>query len=269
MPGENYQISGNAAEIYEAQKVPAIFAPLAKKTLETVQLGPQDILLDVACGTGIVARTARQRFGPGPRIVGTDLNEGMIATARGLAGDDARTCEWHVADVTALPFPDATFSVAICQQGIQFFPDREGALREIHRVMQPGGRILISVWAGTSEFFTALAAALGRIISAEVGERSLAPFAFDDLDGVVSICLDLRCVDVSTTGITIDRVIDDPQVAIPKEIFANPVGPAVQAAGDAAMREIVTETMEALSAFRHGSGLLVPQHAHLVQATAR
>jgi len=120
---------------------------MARKTLDTVQLGPEDVILDVACGTGIVARTARQRLGPVPRIVGTDLNEGMIATARGLAGEEARSCEWQVADVTALPFADSTFSVSICQQGTQFFPDRKGALREIHRVMQPGGTILISFWA--------------------------------------------------------------------------------------------------------------------------
>lgn len=269
MPGEDYQISGNAAEIYEAQKVPAVFAPLARKTLETVDLSSDDVILDVACGTGIVARTARQKLGSAPRIVGTDLNEGMIATARRLAGDDARFCEWHVAGVTALPFPDHTFSVAICQQGIQFFPDREGALREIHRVIRPGGRILISFWAGASEFFVALAAALSRTVSDEVAERSLAPFAFDDVDAVISICKALGCVDVFADQITVDRVIDNPDVAIPKEILANPVGPAVQAAGDAAMREIVKDTIGALSAFRRGSGLIVPQHAHLVQATVR
>ncbi|MEO0525433.1 MAG: class I SAM-dependent methyltransferase, partial [Pseudomonadota bacterium] len=205
----------------------------------------------------------------GPRIVGTDLNEGMIATARGLAGDDARTCEWHVADVTALPFPNATFSVAICQQGIQFFPDREDALREIHRVMRPGGRVLVSFWAGASEFFVALATALRRTVSDEVGERSLAPFAFDDVDAVTTICRNLGFVDIFATKITVDRVIDHPDIAIPKEILANPVGSAVKAAGDAAMREIVKDTIAALSAFRRGSGLIVPQHAHLVQATVR
>ena len=269
MASEDYQISGNAAEIYEAQKVPAIFEPLARKTLDMVQLAPDEVILDVACGTGIVARTARQKLGPGPHIVGTDLNEGMIATARGLVGDNARSCEWHVADVTALPFADATFSVAICQQGIQFFPDREAALHEIHRVMRPGGRILISFWAGASEFFAALAAALSRVVSDEVGDRSLAPFAFDDVDAVTTICRELGCVDILTTQIAVDRVIDNPYVAIPKEILANPVGPAVQAAGDAAMREIAQDTIGALSAFRHGSGLMVPQHAHLVQATVR
>lgn len=269
MSNETYQLAGNAAEIYEAQKVPAIFAPLAEATLDVIALNADDIILDVACGTGIVARTARRRLGSGPRIVGTDLNEGMIAMARSLTDDNAQSVEWHVADVTALPFADATFSVAICQQGIQFFPDLRKALREIHRVMRRDGSILFSVWAGASAFFTALADALSRHVSDEIGSRSLAPFAFDGIERLETELKTLGYKDVSRTTVTVDRVIDMPELALPKEIMGNPVGPTVEAAGEAVMRQIVEDTIGALSAFRHGSGLVVPQHAHLIIAKGR
>jgi len=112
-----------------------------------------------------------------------------------------------------------------------------------------------------------LAAALAHVVSDEVGARSLAPFAFDDVDEVIALCRDLGCANISATRITVDRVIGDPDMAIPKEILANPVGAAVKAAGDAAMREIVKATNGALSAFRYDSGLVIPQQGHLVQAT--
>lgn len=266
MPQETFQLAGNAAAIYEAQKVPAIFGPLAEATLEAVAPTAGDAILDVACGTGIVARMARRRLGPGPRIVGADLNEGMIATARGLSDPDARTCEWHVADVTALPFPDASFTVAICQQGIQFFPDEAAALGEIRRVVRPGGQIVLSVWDGAPPLFTALAQALGRHVSPETGERSLAPFRYDGLGRLVESLRRMGCSEVSTGTVTVDRRLDDPETALPKEIMGNPVGPAVEARGREVMDAVVAETIGALSAYRNGLGLIVPQRSHLIRA---
>ena len=266
MSQETYQLAGRAAALYEAQKVPAIFAPLAAATLDAIKPTRDDTILDVACGTGIVARLARRRLGPGPRIVGADLNDGMVATARALPEEEARSCEWQVADVTALPFPDDAFTLAICQQGIQFFPDPLAALLEICRVVRPGGRVVLTVWAGVSPFFAALADALGRHVSEETGRRSLAPFAFDGIDRLASAMAEFGCTDIAVSELSVDRHIAEAETAIPREILANPVGPAVEARGDTVMRQIVADTLRDLSDYRSGTGLVVPQRSYLLQA---
>lgn len=189
----------------------------------------------------------------------------MISVARELPEEEARSCEWHVADVTALPFADGSFSVAICQQGIQFFPDERAALQEMRRVLRPGGRVALSVWAGASALFIALAEAIGRHVSPEVARQSLAPFAFDGLDRLQQALADLGFGDLSLTEISVDRVIARAEAALPKEIMANPIGPAVAVKGAEVMDLIVAETLAALSGFRQGAGLVVPQRSHLLQ----
>ena len=212
---ETYQLGGGAATIFEEQKVPAIFAPLAEATLDVVPLFGDGSVLDVACGTGIVARKARARIGPSARIVGVDLNEAMIDAARNLTDASSRSCEWHTADVTKLPFEDGTFSVALCQQGLQFFPDRELALQEIERVLRPEGRIALTVWSEASALFEALAESLRQHVNDEVAERSLAPFSHNGSK--------LGFIDVSAQILTVERVLSAPESAIPKEIMGNPI----------------------------------------------
>lgn len=264
MATETYQLSDSAAATYEEQKVPAVFAPLAKATLDAIEISANDALLDVACGTGIFARLARERMGPRPRIAGVDLNKGMIAMARSLSAARAQHIDWEVADAGNLPFPDQSFSVAICQQGIQFFPDEIAALTEMMRVIRPGGRVVLSVWTGPNEFFTALADALSRHVSAEIGQRSLAPFGYDG--GNLSDRLAATgFAHISTTQVSVDRIINEPPVAIPKEILANPVGPAVAEMGASVMGAIVEDVTAAMKGFRRGAGIVVPQHAYLVQ----
>ncbi len=267
MPRESFQLAGNAAAVYEDQKVPAIFGPLAEATLDAVLLDANDVILDVACGTGIVARTARKRLGSSPRIVGVDLNEGMIATARNLPDEASQSCEWHVADATKMPFDPETFSVAFCQQGIQFFPDEFAALREIKRVLRPGGRIVISVWSGPSDLFKALAAALSRHVDEETGRRSLAPFTYGRAAALESTMSGLGFAEVSARVISVDRVVVDPETALPKEIMGNPIGAVVAERGEAVMHKVVTDTIAALTAYHQESGFVVPQRTHLIEAT--
>ena len=138
---ETFRIPLEAAELYEAKFVPAVFAEWAPVIIDAVAAKPSDRLLDVACGTGIVARTARQLLGPETAITGIDLNEAMLR----VAASAEPSIDWRQGDVAEMPFDDASFDVACCQMAFMFFPDRHLALTEMSRVVRPGGRVAVVV----------------------------------------------------------------------------------------------------------------------------
>jgi SAM-dependent methyltransferase len=140
---EAFRLSA-AAEMYEAIFVPALFAEWAPLLVEFAGVTPGQAVLDVACGTGIVARTvADVQRGQG-RVVGLDLNPAMLDVARRLRPD----IEWRQGDAASLPFPDGSFDVALCQMAFMFFPDRRQALREMARVVTPTGTVAFAVPGG-------------------------------------------------------------------------------------------------------------------------
>jgi SAM-dependent methyltransferase len=268
MKKDAFQLTGNAASIYEEQKVPAIFRPLALATLGALTIRNDDKVLDVACGTGIVGREMMKLLGPNGFVAGVDLNDGMIDVARELTSTDASRFEWHVADVAAMPFEADTFSLAVCQQGLQFFPNEATALREMKRVLQPEGRVAFTVWAGASEFFLSLAEALSRHVGEEVGQKSLAPFQYAGTATLPTRLNEIGFEEIEVQTLTVVRRIRNPETAIPKEILGNPVGPSVSRKGAAAMQKIVCDVMDDLSHFIEGSDLVAPQEANLITGKA-
>lgn len=97
MAKETFQLSDSAVTAYEDQKVKAVFGPLARATLAKIQVTEKDAVLDLACGTGIVARTILEQVTPAQPIVGVDLNEGMVRKAREITQSDSSNFRWHVA----------------------------------------------------------------------------------------------------------------------------------------------------------------------------
>ena len=142
-----------AAETYENQKVHSVFAPLAKATLEAASLQENAHIVDIACGTGVIPKILAQSLTGAGRIVGTDLNPAMIEVARRTMPDSKHDAEWFVCDVTELPFEDEEFDIAFCQQGLQFFPDKQKVLTEIWRILRPGGRLNLPVGGRSARFF--------------------------------------------------------------------------------------------------------------------
>jgi ubiquinone/menaquinone biosynthesis C-methylase UbiE len=142
---ERFQITGNAADRYERHLVPTLFEPWAKDITGRARLQPGDQVLDIACGTSIVARHVAQQIGNSGSITGIDLNEGMLEMARAQAAKMGAKVEWRQGDAGELPFDDTSFDAVLCQQGLQFFPDKAAVLREMHRVLMPGGRLVVSV----------------------------------------------------------------------------------------------------------------------------
>jgi ubiquinone/menaquinone biosynthesis C-methylase UbiE len=265
---ERFQLEGNAAHIYEEQKVPAMFRPLAELTLRNVEVRRGDRVLDVACGTGIVGRLAAQHAGGAGKVVGIDLNASMIEVARAAAPETDRILEWHVGDAGALPFPDASLELALCQQGLQFFPDKLRALKEIRRVLVPGGRVALTVWSSVSPFFAALADALTRYVSIESATRSLAPFTFRDPEVIRALMVDAGFQAIDMKILMVERQLGPMEESLPKEIAGTPFGQDVAKTGRTTQAALVKDVDEALRHFRVGDCFTIPQHTHLVRASS-
>ena len=219
-----WQVAGNAAETYERALVPAVFAAWAPLVVALADPRPGERVLDVACGTGVVTRLVAQRVGLAGKVVGLDLNPGMLAVAASSAANEPPTSApitWQEGGATKMPLPDAAFDIACCQLGLQFFPDRPAALREMYRILVPGGRLALMVWRGIehSPGFGILAAALARHVSAEAAGIMRAPFALADAE-------ELRGL-IATGGfhdITIQPVPGDGSLSISRALRAGLCG---------------------------------------------
>lgn len=169
---------GSATENYERYFVPAIGGPLAEELVAAAELRPGERVLDVACGTGVVARLAADRVGPSGSVAGADVNAGMLAVA--ARRRIVRTAiQWHETAAEAMPLPDAAFDVVLCQLALQFFRDQAAAVREMHRVLTPGGRTLASVPAPTA-FFEVFERGITQHVAPAVGAFVRQVFSLHD-----------------------------------------------------------------------------------------
>lgn len=259
---------GSAAEIYERHMVPAIFGPWAEDLLALATPKPGERVLDVACGTGIVARLVVQRVGPNGTVVGLDLNPGMLAVARTIPVPHAAQIEWREGNVSAIPFPDATFDLALCQQGLQFFPDRLAALREMRRVLVRGGRLALSVWRPMqhSPGFAALATALGRFIAPEAAAIMQGPFALGSADDLRILMTDAGFVDVVVQPAAKALRFPSPEEFVGRYVAATPLAAVVAKANDDARAALTTEVGASLKSYVDHQGLAFPIETHLVLA---
>lgn len=172
-----------AAESYERHFVPAIGRPVAAGLIEAAGLRPGERVLDVACGTGIVARLAAERVLPEGSVAGLDPNPAMLAVAREAASAEA-SITWHHAPAENIPLEDERFDVVLCGMGLQFFSDRTDGLREIRRVLVPGGRLVANVPGPTPPPLQRMAEGLRRHAGPESARFVAAVFSLHDIDEV-------------------------------------------------------------------------------------
>jgi ubiquinone/menaquinone biosynthesis C-methylase UbiE len=173
------QYGGNAAENYERYFVPAIGTPFATALLDAAGLHQGERVLDVACGTGVVTRLAAERVGPDGAVAGLDINPAMLAVARSVPSSGA-AIEWHEASAESLPLADASFDVVLSSLGLQFVPDKASALREMRRVLAPGGRLAVATVGPTPPLFAILEQALARHVKPEIAAFVRAVFSLHE-----------------------------------------------------------------------------------------
>ena len=243
---ERWQLAGTAPEIYERHLVPAIFGPWAPVLVTLASPQPGESLLDVACGTGVVARLAARHVGTSGRVTGLDLNPGMLAVARASLPVTEPVVEWREANVEAMPFPDATFDVVICQLGLQYFPNRHVAIREMHRVLAPGGRLALLVWRSLQHCpgYAALTDVLDRHIGPEAGNIMRAPFSLGDREELRTALSEGAFRDVvirlSVGMVRFPSVEKFVQYQVAGSPLSGPVGQADDSARDALTEDLTT-----------------------------
>ena len=229
---------------------------------------PSGAVLDLACGTGVVARVLRERFGPEAWITGVDISESMIAAARTLCQKLPGRFDWHAAPAHDMPLETASFGVCFCQQGIQYFPDERAALAEVRRVLADDGLLVVTVWSGPNAYFRAQSSALRRHVGEEAAERALAPFAYDGRRRLPGLLSGAGFADTKIGELVIERVISDAERGIEEDIAGSPLAPLVRARGQRTMRDVVGDILIECADFLDDGDLRVPQHALIAMARA-
>ena len=257
---ERWQVSTDAAEVYESCFVPAIFGAWAGPVADAAGIRTGDRVLDVGCGTGVLAREARTRAGKEGQVVGLDLNEGMLAVA-------ARTepkIKWQQGDATSLPFKDASFDVVASQFALMYFPDRATSLSEMWRTLAPGGRLAIAVWAPIrhARGYQILVDIATRQCGSEAADVLAAPFVLGD-----QAVLEKLSVDGGISGANV--TLHEGSIRFPsvKEFIRIEVkgSPLADMVSDDAMEALATESESALAEFVLPSGeIVMPMDANIV-----
>ncbi|MPZ34699.1 MAG: methyltransferase domain-containing protein [Rhodospirillales bacterium] len=166
------------AEVYDELFVPALFAQWGSRMAEAAAIESGQRVLDVGCGTGVLARAAAERVGPKGLVVGLDPNEQMLAVAR----RKSTGITWQVGRAEAVPFDDASFDAVVSQFALMFFESKPTAIAEMLRVLRPGGRLAIAVWDALERApgYLALTELLLGLFGSTVAGAMHAPFALGD-----------------------------------------------------------------------------------------
>lgn len=174
------QVKSSAAEVYDEFFLPALFADWPAKVLNAARVNPGSRVLDVACGTGVLTLAAAERVGADGSVIGADINEGMLAVARGKS----QTIKWEHAAAEKLPYPDNQFDIVISQFGLMFFEDRLASIQEMMRVLGSGGRMAIAVWDSLENTpgYLATSQLLLRLFGEQAADSLRTPYNLGDIE---------------------------------------------------------------------------------------
>ena len=251
---EQWQLTAEAAELYERYPARYILGPWAPLLVEAAALARGERVLDVACGTGLVARIAAQRVGPAGQVVGVDLNPGMIAVARSLPAPVGPPIEWLERSALDLRLPNAGFDAVLCQQGLQFFPDKLVALGQMRRVLVRGGRLALSVWTGIGPYHGAVGEALARYVGNAAAMKFCASRQVPAKDELQRLASDAGFSDIEVRVRRLDLHLPHLDQFVLHHLASTPVAPIVAAANPEARNKIGTDVMKRLQCYADATG---------------
>ena len=249
-----------AALQYERCAVPFLLRLWVADLVESVMPKAGERVLDVAYGTGVVARLAARYVGVGGQVTGLDIVPDMLEVARTIPPGAGAPIEWREGDAASLPFSDASFKVVLCHQGLQFFTDRAAALREMRRVLAPGGRIALAVWSRIERnpYFLALAEAVGRHVGAEAGVQMRSSFALSDADALRSLITGAGFGNAEIKPVERSLRLPLPEIFVPSHLAATSLAAVVAATEPAARAALVADVTRDLRSYLDRDGMTPP-----------
>ena len=232
--------SGSAAENYEQFFVPAIAMPFSAGLMRAAELRPGETVLDVACGTGLVARLAASAVGAGGSVTGVDVAPDMIEVAAATEQPAGARIEWHQGDAGSLPLANQCVDVVLCQMGLMFVEDKAGAVAEMYRVLRPGGRVALNTPGPMQPLFENLEDALVAHINPGLGGFVRAVFSMHDPTELGTLLAEAGFTDVATNEYLAPLELPAPATFLWQYINLTPMAPLVAQAPEGAR-----EAMEA------------------------
>jgi ubiquinone/menaquinone biosynthesis C-methylase UbiE len=238
--------------------------PWTDDLILTAECRDGDHVLDVACGTGLVANRINLVSRKLCAITGIDINEAMLTVARRNP-----QIEWHQGSATELPFADGSFDVVLCQQGLQYFPDRDKAMREMARVIVPGGRIALNVWGALERqpFYAALVDGIATFLGADARSALELPFSLNTAEELRTLAQDagLRNIRIRFEH----RTTRYPTAAglVTGFMGATPVTAQFLALSDDRQQAFVAHVVERIANYVDDAGLAVPQENDFLTAS--
>jgi ubiquinone/menaquinone biosynthesis C-methylase UbiE len=260
-----FAVSNKSAQNYEQYIVQLVITPHTHAVLDHMPLQKGNRVLDVACGTGIVTRIAAERFDNIGKIVGLDRNPAMLDIAR-QSNPSNIPVEWHEGDMCALPFPDDSFDVVFCQQGMQYVQDKLAALREMDRVLVSGGRLAFTVWSAPHPHAAAFAEALRSHVSDEAATNALSASSWGDPEVIRNVVGEVGFRTVEMDVIQSMGRLSSSADAVSSWVAYQGSRSSFASEIENSLTAISQDVSDALQVYREGDEFVIPSQAHLVRA---
>lgn len=268
LPTSGWQLGEEGAAAYERNLVPPILDPTAAKLVDTVGPAAGARVLDVACGTGVVARHAATRVGPDGEVVGVDISPAMLAVAREVAPATGPPIRWKEANADDLPFADASFDAVLCQAGVQFFPDRRAALAELFRVVRPGGTLGLGLPRSVAHQpgYRLLAETITRHVGVEASDILRSPYTLGDPDEIRALVAEAGFGEAHLRFLVLEVRFASAEALLRAETSSSPLGDLVGRLDPDVRTSLADDVTTALRPHTDDEGVVFPFESIILTA---
>jgi len=267
MPQTTIRVSEDAAQVYEDIMVPAIYDRWATFVVDLVAPRRGDRALDVACGTGVVTRLLASRITSVGEVTGLDCDAAMLAVARNAArGKTKMLLTWEETTVTTIPYPEESFDIVTCQQGLPYFPNKATALHELYRVLAPGGRLGMMCWQSIDQSpgFERFAGIMELFGGQDAGNLVREAFSMNNPDEIHHLMMQARFRNIHVeraSGYAHFRSIDD---MFKVQVLTVGLASYLQPLQPEARKQMYAMLTNALQPYINEHGLIFPMGAFLI-----